>query len=175
MKFSVTAITLLLSIYLLIPSPEFPLALPPESLASDEPGDIKSPLVKAYFADLSREQILAFHSQQFQRSQFINIKLPTLRLDDYPPEETSLRITDQIKSSFLEELVHPLRESLFISGWEPKEDKDAIIVNNRRYKNKVTIKYYPSNTMARLMIGVGIAISISTIYTTGLNLFKSDS
>lgn len=165
-------LTLPLIFYLLIPAPPFP-SPPPNSYRSSEPGDIQDPNIRAYFTDMDRDSLMAYYASQFKSSSFLQIPLLTLRLADYPPEESSIRIMEQIKSSYLEELVHPLRESIFINSWEPKEAKDAINVAGRHFENKVTIRYYKSSVFSRMFVGMGIGVIIYFIFLYSFRLFNS--
>ncbi len=139
-------------LYLVSPSPAFPSA-PPGSLTSREPGDTKNPNISAYFTNSSRDEIINFYKSQFDKSAWFNLPLPTERLRDYPPEESLFRIREQTRSTYLEELVHPLRESIYINGFEPTDPKDAINIDGSHFINKVTIRVYPSKPLSRVLIG----------------------
>ncbi len=136
------AITLLLIFYVSRPSADFP---PPPSGAkqSMEPADTETPLRRAYFTDFTREEIIAHYQKEF-------IGFPTLRLN-YPPEDAQTIIRDQTRSYYLEELAHPLRESLYINGFVPQHKKDAILIDGVEYYQKITIKYVPSSSAARIV------------------------
>jgi hypothetical protein len=73
---------------------------------------------------------------------------PFVRLN-YPPEEAQTLIRDQTRSSYLEELVHPLRESLYISGFVPSAQKDTIIIGGKTYYEKLTVRYVASGRKIR--------------------------
>lgn len=144
--------SLLFLFYLILPSPDFPEALP-GALISKEPGDTETPLRRAYFTDLSREEVLAYYQVQLAYSSFFGLPLPTYRLN-YPPEEAQSLVRDQTRSTFLEEIVHPLRESIFVNGFEPKSDNDAIRVEGKKWRQKITLRYIPSSLFVRLVIGL---------------------
>lgn len=146
------AISTLFLIYLAIPSPIFP-PTPPGALKSDEPGDTRNSLIQAFYSDMSREEIIKYFASQFNHSQLLKIPLPSIRLKNYPPEESTTKIMDELKSSYLEELVHPLRESVFINVFQPDDPHFAMIVKGTRYTNKITVRLYPSNTINRLIVG----------------------
>lgn len=136
--------------YLIVPAKDFP-SPPVGAKQSFEPADTETPLRRAYFVNLSRDQIISHYQQEFGW-------LPTLRLN-YPPEEAQTIIRDQTKSSYLEELVHPFRESLYINGFEPKEDKDVILIDGEVYDQKITIRYVPSSILSR----IAYVLAVSTI------------
>ncbi len=138
--------------YLVLPSPSLPSGIP-GSLVSKETGDTSDPNIQAYFTNSSREEVISYYKSKYDTSLWLGIPLPTLRLKDYPPEESKFRIQDQVRSSYLEELVHPLRESIFINGFEPTDPKDSINIENQHFLNKITVRNYPSNLLSRLFIG----------------------
>ena len=141
--------------YVAMPDQGFPSQIP-GSLQSLEPGDTETPLRKAYFTDLTREEVINHYKNEFSY-------MPTLRLN-YPPEEAQTIIRDQTRSTFLEELVHPLRESIYINGFEPSEQKDAIIIDKKQYRQKITVRYVPSSPVIRMLVALVTAISIYFIY-----------
>jgi len=167
-------------IYLSLPSP-----IPPDlpnSIRSQEPGDTyQHPNQKAIFTIYSRQTVLNYLQKQFQiRLRHINI--PNFRLN-YPPEETLILVRDQIASNYLEEIVNPLRESLFVSGWEPQnapayqhlafEKRPQIIINGQYYPAKVTLKWVYSPLWARLFVWTLIFPSAYLVYislSNSLNL-----
>lgn len=149
--------------YLLLPNPEFPVP-PPNSLQSSEPADTESTLRRAYFTDYSREETMNWYKSQMDKSAFYNITLPTFRLN-YPPEDSATIIRDQTRSTFLEEIVHPFRESLYINGFEPKNDKDAVIIEGRLFRQKIIVKQVSSAVPVRIAVFVGIVISLIVLFT----------
>lgn len=163
MKKPVKIIYLVLSafflFYLVIPAPDFP-PQPPDTLKSDEPGDIEDPLRPSYFTDFDREGIIGYYKQHFSNSPLLNIPFLTYRLN-YPPEESVTIIRDQARSTYLEELVHPFRESLFVNGFGARVAKDVIIIQDRLWQEKITIKYIPSSLVVRVAIG---AISMGVLW-----------
>ena len=138
--------------YLSLPDPEFPAPLP-DALQSDEPADTETPLRRAYFTNLTREEVMSHYKNQLTKSSFLRIPLPTYRLN-YPPEEARTIIRDQTRSTFLEEIVHPFRESIYVNGFKPKEDKDRILINDKRWLQKVTVRYVASGVFARFTVGL---------------------
>jgi len=158
----------LIFVYLLLPPP---LEIPPlpESLKSTEPGDtIQIPGVSAYYTNLPRQEVLDFYQKNFSKSRFLGIPLLTYRLN-HPPEYARQVIRDTQQSSYLEEIVHPLRESLFVNGYEWENDpftppasrsQYRMVINGKEFKCKVTIRPFFSNLWARVIVFIGI-ITIS--------------
>jgi hypothetical protein len=138
-----------LLVYVSLPSPAFPQP-PPKAIQSLEPGDTETPLRRAYFVDQDRDEVINHYRSQFKQ-------LPTLRLN-YPPEEAQTFVRDQTRSSYLEELVHPIRESIYINGFVPKEKKDAIVIEGREYYQKLTVRYVPSNIVVRVLFVLLISL-----------------
>jgi hypothetical protein len=144
--------------YLVLPNPPFPKP-PPDSLQSQEPADLESPLRQSYFTNFTRDQVISWYENQFNQLSFLGLKLPTL-LFNYPPEEAQTLIRDQTSSTFLQELVHPLRESIYINGFKPPSDKDEPIffVGGKHWVQKIIIRSVPSPMWARLVIFAGTAV-----------------
>ncbi len=131
-------------VYLVKPAPfDFP-APPPGSFQSVEDADIESPFRRAYFTNYTREQVIAHYKNQFRMAKF------TFELN-YPPEDAPTLIRDQTRSRYLEELVHPFRESLYINGFIPQVAKDDIWYKGVHYEEKITVKYVPSSLPVRII------------------------
>ena len=139
-------ISILLFVYVSLPDPEFP---PPPlgSLQSTEPADTETPLRRAYFTNLNRQEVIDHYKNEFNKG----FAFYTPRLN-YPPEEAQTIIRDQTRSTYLEEIVHPLRESLFINGFEPKSEKDTIIIENKVWQQKIIVRLVPSSLAMRLFV-----------------------
>jgi hypothetical protein len=132
------ALSLLMICYLLFPSPSFP-SPPSGALRSNEPGDMESVYRRAYFTNLTRSEALAYYGQRFGGY-----------LINYPPEEAFSLIRDQTKSSWLQEFVHPFKESLYVNGFYPTKPTEQINIDGVHYLNKLIIRYVPSSPVARL-------------------------
>lgn len=139
--------------YLLLSSYNFPDPLP-ESLQSHEPADSETPDRRAYFTNMTREEVMDHYRSQFEKD------MPfTLRLN-YPPEDAQTIIRDQTRSTFLEELTHPFRESIYVNGFEPKEPKDFINVGGKDWRQKVTVKFVTTDAKFRILIAFPTIIFI---------------
>lgn len=165
---------LLLSIttsYLSIPSPSFPNP-PPDSVQSLEEGDTEiTSQRRAYFTNYTREEVLNHYQNQLQPTIF-GMKLSVYRLN-YPPEDAYSIIRDQTRSSYLEEVVVPLRESLFVNGFIPTEAKDIIGYRGATYYQKITVKYATSATFLRVIILITALTSTVYILKEATYLLKS--
>ncbi len=155
----VSIIFLIGVLYLVLPSPSLPDLS--ESARSDEAGDTwQNPDQKGFYSDLTRSQVLSDLQSKFIVT-FGNLVIPSYRLN-YRVEEAYELVRDQLNSNYLEEVVYPLRESLFINGWEPKNapryahlaprDIPDISLHGVVYAAKITLKPVYSAVWARLLI-----------------------
>jgi hypothetical protein len=155
-KFLLALVSLVFFAYLMLPDPGFP-EPPPGSLQSSEPADTETPLRRAYFTNLTREEVLEWYESQFRIK---NPETPSFRLN-YPPENAQTIIRDQTRSTFLEEVVHPFRESLFVNGFEPKEEKDAIFIEGLPWRQKIIVRHVPSSRPVRALV---FSLTLASIY-----------
>lgn len=137
-------------VYLALPGPSFPKQLP-DSVQSLEEADVEIPTKRAYFTNFDREQVMGIYNTLF--SSTLGLPLPTYRLN-HPPEEAFSLIRDQTRSTFLEEIVHPFRESFLVNGFKPRVDKDEIWYKGVHYEQKITVKYVESSMILRVVIGM---------------------
>jgi hypothetical protein len=162
--------SLIFLFYLCLPSPDFPLPLD-DVYTSGEPADVETPLRRGYYTDYDRSEALSHYQGQFNKSALWELSLPTYRLN-YPPEDAQTLIRDQARSTFLEEIVHPFRESIFINGFEPRLPQDVIRIEGKLWRQKVIVRYVPSNLWARVAIGLA---SLGFVYLLAINLSRAVS
>lgn len=130
-------------LYVIVPTPKFP-DPPPGALQSKESGDSEDLSVRrAYFTNLTREEVMKHYQKEFKGYRL-----------NYPPEEAATIIRDQTRSTFLEEIVHPFRESFYVNGFEPKDAKDAIEIEGLPWRQKITVKYITSKVLVRSIVVV---------------------
>lgn len=132
-----------LLVYLVWPAPHFPDTLW-DYTSSTEPADKETPLRRGYYTNLTREQLMSHYAKEFGWGERLN----------YPPEEAQTIIRDQTKATFLEEVVHPMRESIFVAGNELGPNQGFFVVDGKEFKQKVIVKYVPSNVFTRVLIGL---------------------
>jgi hypothetical protein len=171
-KFIFIFFSFILLIYLLIPGPSsidnFQ-PLPNSSKSTLEGDTIQVPNIAAYFSDNYRDFVTGYYRDNY-KSQVLIPFLP-LRLN-YPPEYAYNFILDQTRSTYLEEYVYPLRNSLFVNGYEPFYENgkpkfwDSVKADekNGKYYTKVTLRFYPSSLWVRLVIWFFIVSSIFLIW-----------
>lgn len=145
MKYLFIGLLVFIGIYLVLPSPSFP-PPPPGSLQSTDPADTESIYRRAYYTNLSRLEIMDYYDSQFHGLIPIQYRL------DLPPEDAYPIIRDQTRSSFLEQIVHPGRESLYINAFVPTKPTEQINIKNVHYLNKVTVRYLPSHSIPRITV-----------------------
>lgn len=138
--------SIVLLFYILPKSPDFPNP-PAGSVQSIEPADSESLYRRAYFTNLNREEVINYYKKEFNYG--FNVYTPRL---NYPPEESATIIRDQTRSTYLEEIVHPFRESIYINGFEPKSEKDTIIIDKVKWNQKIIVRYVPSPVWVRVVV-----------------------
>jgi hypothetical protein len=175
LKLLFSIFSLIFLAYLLLPAPSKieDFSSLPDSVKSEEPGDtIQNPNISAYFSDLYRSEVIPFYKNDFnQKFSYFGINLPFTRLN-HPPEKAVEVIRPYQQSYYLEELVHPMRESLYINGWEPYDEKGnkrykyshGLVVNGREFISKTTLRYYPSPLWIRLVGWAGVMLAILFLY-----------
>lgn len=145
----------------------------PDSYKSQLEGDtIQIPNVSAYFSNNYRDFVVPFYSQNYQEKMFF--PLAPLRLN-HPPEYAWIAIKKHTDSTYIEELVYPLRDSLYVNGLEPfNPDKTPKFwgsiqfeEGNRLSDTKTTLRFYPSPIWVRVLVWVGVICSIALLYKTG--------
>lgn len=161
--------------YLIQPSPGLPTLA--DAVRSDEPGDnIQHPDQSAYYTNRdNRSDILGELQKKFGLSQF---GFASYRLN-YRPEEVGTLVRDQLRSYYLEEVVHPLRESLFINVLDPaktpmidddKREQAKMYLHSQFYPIKVTLRPVYSNVIGRLIVWTSIFPALTLVF---ISLSKS--
>ena len=154
--FALTGIVLI--IYLAWPAPPFPNTLW-DFTSSTEPADKETPLRRGYYTNLTREQLMSHYVKEFGWGERLN----------YPPEDAQTLIRDQTHATFLEEIVHPMRESLFVAGNESGSGQGTLI-DGKVYKQKVIVKYVTSNIFIRILVGL---LTLGLIWILGSEWVKT--
>ncbi|MBU4209985.1 hypothetical protein KKC08_02635 [Patescibacteria group bacterium] len=157
--------------YLFIPTPEI-LDLP-NSLKSVEPGDtVQIPNVKAFYNDQERQQIIDFYVNTYQKKHPLSIKI------NHRPEKAKEIIKDTIQTYYLEEIIIPFKESLYINGFEWEKDvftipekraKNRLMVGKQEFKTKITLRHFPTNPINRLIV----FLSLETFLFFAFHTYKS--
>lgn len=146
-------------IYLSIPTPTLPELR--DSGRSDEPGDTtQHPDQKGFYSNLTRQEVLSDIQSQ-SNLKLLGYTIPSYRLN-YPPEEAGTLVRDQLRSNYLEEIVYPLRNSIFVNGWEPKNAPrngsqsaakfSELFLHGTPYNDKITLRPVSSPLWARILV-----------------------
>lgn len=122
------------------------------SIKSTEPGDtIQLKNVEAYYNDLERKDVIDFYIKNYQSKHPFAFKL------NHPPEKAKTIIKDTIQTYYLEEIVIPFKQSLFINGFNWTKDvftaesdrlQNKMIVGGVNYTTKVTLKTFTTSSLA---------------------------
>lgn len=130
-------------LYILPQNRPFP-GPPPDAVQSLEQADMETPLRRAYFTNYTRAQVIAHYAAQMSQWPHLNL--------NYPPEDAQTIIRDQTRSWYLQELVQPIRQSVFVNGFIPQKPQDDIWYKGVHYEQKITIRLAQSTRMERLII-----------------------
>ena len=165
-------LSFLLLVYMFMPGPDSITDFPalPDSIKSSLEGDtIQVPNVSAYFSNNYRDFVIPYYYDSYKEGTIV--PFGPLRLN-YPPEFAFTAIKDQTHSTYLEEFVYPLKDSLFINGLEPVEkDGTPRYVGGGRFEmdgrfidTKVTLRFYPSTLPVRVAVWFGINLSVIVLF-----------
>lgn len=175
MKKAFIVFSVLLLIYMLLPGPkkisDFK-ALPNSDKSTLEGDTIQIPNVSAYFSNNYRNFVSSFYLKIYQKKTFL--PFPPLRLN-HPPEYSWNVIKRHTDSTYLEELVYPLRDSVYVNGFEPfYEDGSPKFWGSTKlnegahlWYTKITLRFYPSNFLIRFLVWLGIISAILMVYKMG--------
>jgi hypothetical protein len=147
----------------------------PHSIKSDEPGDTtQNPNNAAYYSYLKRDGITSFYKSYYEQLNFFGIVIPSVRLN-HPPEYAYQYIKDQTVSTFLEEYTYPMRDSIFVNGYEPKIwnkiknehtnfFSDSIYIKGSYYDSKTTLRFYPSDPVNRVIVYIACWLTLYLLF-----------
>lgn len=145
----------------------------PSSAKSQLAGDTyQIPNVAAYFSDNFREFVTSFYRSNYREKTLF--PFPPLRLN-HPPEYSWNTIKKHTDSTYLEEMVYPLRDSLYVNGFEPFYSdgspkfwgSTAFDAEGERFLTKTTLRFYPSSPFVRVLVWAGIISSIYLLFKIG--------
>ena len=141
----------------------------PNSAKSTLSGDtVQIPNVSAYFSNNFREFVIPFYIKNYQQNS--HLPFPPLRLN-HPPEYSWEVIKKHTETTYLEELVYPLKNSLYVNGYEIfRPDGTPIFYSvpkleeaGEEWSTKATLRLYNSNILIRIIVWAGIVYSIILI------------
>lgn len=165
----------LLLVYLILPGPrdikDFKQL--PNSERSTLAGDtMQISNVTAYFSDNFRDFVTTFYKDDYK--QLTWLPFPPLRLN-HPPEYSWNVIKRHTDSTYIEEFVYPLRDSLYVNGYEPFYEDGAskfwgaakLNEGDNLWYTKTTLRFFPSNVVIRIIVWLGISVSVLFLYKIG--------
>lgn len=150
----------------------------PQSLKSSDPEDsIGHFQGLAFFSHIYRDQTMAFYEKEYKRLN--HFLFGPIRIN-YPPEFAYFAIKNRTLSTYLEELVYPMRSSLFVNGFEPFSadgqskfrGATVMIANDSTYATKTTVRFYPSNVLNRIIVWIGTTISLYLLIIFGRKIIN---
>ena len=163
---------LLALLYLLSPTPQ--LKDLPDSTRSQEPGDtVQMKNVSGYYTNLSRTEVINFYRSIYYGPFLIRL--------NHPPELAKTIFRDTMKSYYLEEFHLPLKESIYINGYEWQNDvftkpenrnKNKLVYEDREYLSKINIKVIPTSIPSRLLTFFTTEIAVIGVIALYLKFFK---
>ncbi len=170
--------SLFLFVYMLWPGPgkisDFK-ALPDSTKSKLEGDTIQIPNVSAYLSNNFRDFVVPFYLEYYQNL----TKLPFAPMQlNHPPEFSWTAIKKHTDSTYLVELTYPLRDSLFVNGFEPFYENGEpkywgavkFEEGGQNFFTKTTLRFYQSPIWAKLLTWLGITLSIFLIFRLGKNI-----
>lgn len=147
-------------------------ALPSSDKSKLEGDTIQVPNVAGYFSNNYRDFVVPFYSSMYQR--LTGLPFAPMRLN-HPPEYAWTAIKKHTDSTYIEELVYPLRDSLYVNGFEPFYSDGTpkfwgatkFEVDGQNWFTKVTLRFYPSALIIRILVWLGIVTSVCLLYKLG--------
>lgn len=150
----------------------------PNSAKSTLSGDtIQIPNVSAYFSNHFREFVIPFYFKNYQENS--HLPFPPLKLN-HPPEYSWEVIKKHTESTYLEEFIYPLRDSLYVNGFETHRPDGSLVFwgapqlneADKIWFTKATLRLYTANILVKLLVWAGIIISILSIFRLGRRIIK---
>lgn len=175
MKKAFVIFSVLLLIYMLWPGPgkisDFK-PLPASDKSQLEGDTIQIPNVAGYFSNNFRAFVTYFYRNDYWQK--TKLPFPPLRLN-HPPEYSWTVIKKHTDSTYLEEFVYPLRDSLYVNGFEPfySDGKPKFwgstqfSISGQNWYTKTTLRFYPSSLIIRFLVWMGITASIYLLFKMG--------
>ena len=145
----------------------------PNSYKSNLEGDtIQVPNVAAYFSNNFRNFVVNYYLSDYQKK--VWFPFTPLKLN-HPPEFAWNAIKKHTDATYLEELVYPLRDSLYINGFEPFYEDGTpkfwgafkLDGGDNLWYTKTTLRFYPSSIAVRILVWIGISAAIYFLYKIG--------
>ncbi len=174
--------SVILFIYMIWPGPgEISDLKPlPNSAKSTLSGDtVQIPNVSAYFSNNFRNFVVPFYYKNYQENS--HFPFPPIRLN-HPPEYSWTVIKKPTDTTYLEEFVYPLRDSLYVNGFENYHPNGTPVFwgapklneGDKIWYTKTTLRLYTSNLVVRVLMWFGIIISIQQLWKLGRSIVRNE-
>jgi len=145
------------------------------TLAGDNIAQVSN--VAAYFSDNYRKFVVDYYLGNYHQNTWL--PFPPLKLN-HPPEYSWLVIKKHTDSTYIEELVYPLRDSIYVNGFEPFYPDSTpkfwgstrFVAETDIFFTKTTLRFYPSNIVVRIIVWFGIISSIYLLFRLGRKILK---
>lgn len=174
------AFSVLLLVYMFWPGPtkiaDFK-ALP-DSAKSTRSGDtVEIPNVSGYFSNNYRDFVTSFYFNNYKGK--TALPFPPLRIN-HPPEYSWVMIFRNTDSTYLEEFVYPLRDSLFVNGFEIAHPDGTpifwggpqMVEAGKNWYTKTTLRFYPVNIVVKTVVWAEIVFSLFLLFKLGKRIVK---
>lgn len=137
------------------------------------------PNVAGYFSNNYRDYVVRFYQDNFKKLSFF--PFAPYRLN-YPPEYSFVAIKKHTDTTYLEELVYPMKGSIFVNGFEPFIEggtpkywgASTFDVGGNIWETKVTIRLFTSSLFIRIIVWFGTIVSMMLIYNLSRKIFKEN-
>lgn len=142
----------------------------PDSVKSTLAGDsVQIPNVSAYFSNNFRDFVIPFYLKNYLK--LFNLPFPALKIN-HPPEYSWKVIKNPTDTTYLEEFVYPLKNSLYVNGFETHRSDGSLVFygapplteDGKVWYTKVTLRLFTSNVFIRLIVWLEIIVSVVLIY-----------
>lgn len=152
----------------------------PESIRSQLDGDTwQVQNLKAFFSNNYRNYSTNYYYKEYWR--LSRFPFPPIKLN-HPPEYAFFAIKDQTQSTYLEEYTYPFHGSLYVNGLEPFDERTKesrypagsyFTADGHKLETKVIIRYYPTGIFSRIIVWIGVNMSLIFLYHLGNKVFKN--
>ncbi len=183
MKYIFITFSIVLLVYMIWSGPgrisDFP-ALPKSDKSTLEGDTIQIPNVAGYFSNNYRDFVIPFYEHFYQTR--TGLPFPPIVINR-PPEYAWIAIKKYTDSTYIEEFVYPLRDSIYVNGFEPFYQDGTpkfwgatdFVQNGDHWSTKVTMRFYPSSLLIRLLVWLGITASVFLLYVLSkIVIFKHE-
>ncbi len=126
---------------------------------------------RSFFTNQYRTSVTGFYLEDFKQKNILATLIPPMKLN-HPPEDAKIFIQNEQRSTYLEEYFYPFRESFFVNGFEPYDvtgkpvirEMKLVILDGIKYNSLVNIRLYHSSIFWRVLVYLGIWLSLILLF-----------